>query len=352
MPLLPTQCSFFIKLEADKMILNGSTEESAGVVLRGVVHLNCRSKLKAKAVRLQLTRTIKRRWTDKGGSSQSYHRQEKTIVYHTWIMLPIKKETYVLHGDYQWDIEVPLPGDLPESIENQFGSINYNLEAIIERAVYVTNYITHHPIQIERLIHPTFAMNQTITISNVWSNKIMYDVCLPSKVYHTNQSIPVTFTIAPLVPNLTIISVTFLFTENVVMEVHRNVYKNKRIVQCVKDECFPTPANGRWIKTQEIDVPSQPDVHYDTSGCLVKVSHNLQLKVALMNEAGHTSELRMSIPIMIFPDIPEDMNVLPMYEEVNTVFYRPSIERAPSYRTAMALPVEFLDPSPAYETVI
>jgi hypothetical protein len=55
---------FHITLETDHIILHGSVEESAGVILRGSVILNCQETTKVKSVSLKFIGKAKVNWTE------------------------------------------------------------------------------------------------------------------------------------------------------------------------------------------------------------------------------------------------------------------------------------------------
>lgn len=55
---------FAINLESDHIILHGTPEESAGVILRGSVVLNCNEATKIKSLTLKLEGKTKVNWTE------------------------------------------------------------------------------------------------------------------------------------------------------------------------------------------------------------------------------------------------------------------------------------------------
>lgn len=55
---------FAVNLESDHIILHGAPEESAGVILRGSVVLNCNEATKIKSLTLKLEGKTKVNWTE------------------------------------------------------------------------------------------------------------------------------------------------------------------------------------------------------------------------------------------------------------------------------------------------
>ena len=62
--------TFAINLETDHVILHGTADESAGVILRGSVVLDCREHTKIKSITLKFQGKTKVQWTE--GKTNNY----------------------------------------------------------------------------------------------------------------------------------------------------------------------------------------------------------------------------------------------------------------------------------------
>ncbi|OAD67899.1 hypothetical protein PHYBLDRAFT_68268 [Phycomyces blakesleeanus NRRL 1555(-)] len=355
---------FHIDLETDEILMNGSTEESAGVLLHGSVFLNCQEPTKIKAIRLSFTGTAKVHWSEGNGSIQRPYREEITLIQQDWSLLPLTGKSHSLEGQHRWEFELALPGHLPESIHHSLGSVTYRFKAIIERSTFLINYATSRYLHISRRLRPSFMLAQSVVISNVWANKIMYDISVPSKVYGASDQIPVTFSISPLTNTIRVLSVLCLLKEYTSFRSKGHHKAESRIIRYCRDDHFPMPQSGRWVKTEKIDTASSEQIQCDTVSELIQVKHKLKFTVSLMNSDGHVSELRAAIPVIISPEVPEELDSLPVYEEISQL---PCIQalvegvcndwtnlsRVPSYGTALRSPASFpVIASPAYETIV
>ncbi|KAL0080322.1 hypothetical protein J3Q64DRAFT_1625352, partial [Phycomyces blakesleeanus] len=306
---------FHIDLETDEILMNGSTEESAGVLLHGSVFLNCQEPTKIKAIRLSFTGTAKVHWSEGNGSIQRPYREEITLIQQDWSLLPLTGKSHSLEGQHRWEFELALPGHLPESIHHSLGSVTYRFKAIIERSTFLINYATSRYLHISRRLRPSFMLAQSVVISNVWANKIMYDISVPSKVYGASDQIPVTFSISPLTNTIRVLSVLCLLKEYTSFRSKGHHKAESRIIRYCRDDHFPMPQSGRWVKTEKIDTASSEQIQCDTVSELIQVKHKLKFTVSLMNSDGHVSELRAAIPVIISPEVPEELDSLPVYEE-------------------------------------
>ncbi|KAI8348022.1 hypothetical protein EDC96DRAFT_312947 [Choanephora cucurbitarum] len=310
---------FHINLETEHIILHGSIEESAGVILRGSVVFNCQETTKVRSISLKFIGKAKVNWTEGLGSHQRHYKDEKTIIKHEWCFLQPKHKTYHLsEGHYKWDFELPLPGDLPETIQHELGEVTYRLKATVDRPTFSMNYNDRKEIKVSRVLLPSsLELSQSVVISNVWVDKLSYDISVPSKVFSMGSIIPVTFALEPIAEDLRVRSVSCVLKEYITLSAEDHSKMEGRVIRHIRDEHFSTGDNP-WSKTELVSVPDMAShlVQTDSACDLMKIKHKLKFTVSLTNADGHISELRAAIPIMIAEISPvEDENALPAYED-------------------------------------
>ncbi|KAI7901984.1 uncharacterized protein BX663DRAFT_436565 [Cokeromyces recurvatus] len=313
---------FKIHLDNDEVILRGTAEESAGVMLRGSVLFICHELTKVKSITLKFIGTTSVNWVEGLGTHQKHYKSERKIIEKEWTFLELKKKAYQLcSGRYKWDFAIPIPGNLPESIYHEMGQVQYKLKAYCDRPTFSMNYVDRRHIKIIRHMLPTsLDLSQSIIISNIWTDKIAYDISIPSKVYSLNKHIPISFDLLPIASHLKIKSVICSLKEYITFRTLDHHHKTEgRLINYIRDDQFIFNSDtGHWSKTEllPISTTQQQHVHYDMCGELIQVKHKLKFIVALQNADGHISELRAAIPVIIAPMIPEeDGNELPAYED-------------------------------------
>ncbi|KAI8983478.1 hypothetical protein BDB01DRAFT_760426 [Pilobolus umbonatus] len=313
------QPDFHIELENDHIILHGTAEESGGVILRGAVILNCSEMTKVKAITLRFIGKVRVNWlegkTAGTGSTQSHHREERTLITHEWSFLKHNRKIYHLpEGHYKWDFELPLPGDLPESISYEQGEVFYKLRATVERPTFSLNYKDKKDLHVSRLLLPSsLALTQSLIVSNEWANKLTYDISVPSKLYALGTMIPITFLFVPLTEHLQIRMVSCMLKEYITLSTSNHSRVEGKIIQHITDSHFASEEDP-WSKTELLPIPDA--VKTDSSGDLIKIRHKVKIIVSIRNYDGHISELRAAIPVIISEFSPdEDVNILPAYED-------------------------------------
>ncbi|ORZ09619.1 hypothetical protein BCR42DRAFT_381754 [Absidia repens] len=322
---------FKINLETDHIILHGSVEESSGIMLRGSVILDCHEVTKVRAITLKLEGKVKVNWLEGIGVYQQTYKEDQTIIEHEWSFLPYTGKTYHLsEHHYRWDFELPLPGDLPETLQHEFCQVYYRLKAVADRPTFAMNYTDTRSIKVSRLMLPTcLELLQSISISNVWVDKFVYDINMPSKCYTMGQVLPVTFDFTPVASTLKILAITIVLKEYLTLSSHG--FTKARISKTQRNEHFQISAQHvgqTYHKTETMEIPDEDSrlLMMDTINDFFQVKHKLKIIVSLKNADGHVSELRLAIPIVIATISPEeDANALPTYENAwRTAPYDPA----------------------------
>ncbi|ORZ12675.1 or S-antigen, C-terminal domain-domain-containing protein [Absidia repens] len=314
---------FKINLESSHIILHGSVEESSGVMLRGSVVLECHETTKIRSITLKLIGKVKVNWMEGTGSHQRLYKEEQTIVEHEWSFMPQGRKTYHLsERHYQWDFELPLPGDLPETMHHDLGEVYYRLKAVAERPTFSLNYSDKRSLKVSRLMLPTsMELLQSVLISNVWADKLSYEISVPSKCYTMGSLLPVTFDFMPIAPDLKIKSIACALKEYLTLSTPEHSKTESRVVKVHRDNTYQETAQhigDSYHKTELISIPDEASqsLMMDTANDLIKVRHKLKFTVTLINADGHISELRAAIPIIIAAiSVEDDANALPAYED-------------------------------------
>ncbi|CAO3595408.1 unnamed protein product [Absidia cylindrospora] len=300
-------------------------------MLRGFVILDCHEATKMRAITLKLEGKIKVNWLEGVGVYQQTYKEDQTIIEHEWSFLPYTGKTYHLsEHHYRWDFELPLPGDLPETLQHESCQVYYRLKAVADRPTFAMNYTDTRSIKVSRLMLPTcLELLQSISISNVWTDKFIYDINMPSKYYTMGQILPVAFDFTPITSGLKILAITCVLKEYLTLSAQG--FTKARISKTQRNEHVQvsTQQVGQtYHKTETMEIPDEESrlLMMDTTNDFFKVKHKLKIIVSLKNADGHVSELRLAIPIVIATISPEeDANALPTYENAwRTAPYDPA----------------------------
>ncbi|KAI8329325.1 hypothetical protein BC941DRAFT_443242 [Chlamydoabsidia padenii] len=331
-----------INVNSDEIYFFGQPEESAGKLLQGTVCLTLAEAIKVKRLTLDFKGKMKVQWTE---GPQHTHKQERCIIQHDWTLLPAqsnKRPHLIPAGQHSWDFSLSLPGDLPPTLQAEMGKVSYQLTANLERS---GGFLLHNtiqrkkPIRMVRSVLPSeFELVQSLEIHNTWSEKMVYDISLPSKLYAHNATIPVSFTILPIANKLRVHAIMATLKECCTYEANNKRRTDSRIIKVSRQENpFSAavvnhdggdggsggPQTAPWTRVLDVQVPARsPMVFCDANSDMIRIRHKLKFVISIVNGDGHFSELRATLPIVIMdsfgPTISAasaEANTLPRYDE-------------------------------------
>nr|CAG8542492.1 12669_t:CDS:2 [Entrophospora candida] len=304
---------FQIRLEQDVLTMHGSQTESVGCFLRGQLILALTETIKVREIRLTFKGKSKISWTDDKGPAQYHHSERRTLFQHDWIFLPAEKNYHVLKPDnYQWDFELVLPGTLPETIDvcEKNNYINYTLKAIAERHTFATNLQTRRTVKIQRCLLPTsLDLIQSVVVSNVWVDKVDYELSIESKIFSLGDKIPVSIKFTPLQESLRLKHITCALKEHVTYQIGAYSKTETKTIAMFKDidsaSVLKNEENGLevWTKSFGLPIPSSSDHCLFDSDSFLKIKHRLRFSIAFQafraSNKEYSAELEASMPVII-----------------------------------------------------
>ncbi|KAI9265951.1 hypothetical protein BY458DRAFT_437922 [Sporodiniella umbellata] len=371
-----------IQVSSADIILFGHSSESSGKLLQGSVVLNLLEPMKVRSITLNFLGKMKVSWSEGIGHHQHYHKQERDIIEKKWQFVPIldqshKKAFTLGPGEHKWDFELMLPGDLPQSLEAEGGQVVYRLKAVVERTAFMHNIVKKQPIEIVRCLLPSESeLTQTLEIHNTWTEKMMYDIVLPSKVYARGHSIPITFHITPIASRLRVRSLTSSLKEYCTYTTSESTKTDTRIVTTLRQEQPFSEVQEQslvgWTRQILLDIPplSSHLAFCDADNEMIRIRHKLKFIICLVNADGHLSELRCSVPVIIISSIAQQSEYnLPAYNQTwrSVLCVNPQdvpesndewwegqdLSRVPSYQTAAQQdPVPLSTSLPSYDQLL
>lgn len=103
-------------------------------------------------------------------------------------------------GDYIYNFELPIPASTPESMNVTFGTVNYYLEASVERSgAFKTSLQAREEIFVVRTpLDSSLEENEPIAIIRDWEDKLKYEIVIASKAVVLNTYLPLAFKLTPL----------------------------------------------------------------------------------------------------------------------------------------------------------
>ncbi|KAI0103843.1 hypothetical protein GGR51DRAFT_549790 [Nemania sp. FL0031] len=114
----------------------------------------------------------------------------------------VQPKTYKIFrpGKYEYSFELPIDHHQLETTRLQFGSVKWELEAIVERAgAFKPNLHGSKEVRIVRVPDQlSLEMTEPISISRQWEDQLHYDIMISGKSFPIGSQIPIAFKLTPL----------------------------------------------------------------------------------------------------------------------------------------------------------
>lgn len=209
-------------------------------------------------------------------------------------------------GNYEFPFSTILPGHTLESVEGLPGaSLVYKLHACIERGRFSNEISTKKHIRILRTLTPdSLELVETMAVDNTWPDKVEYSISIPSRAVAIGSATPIHITLVPLAKGLKLGKVKVLLQEyySCVGSFGPPHSGERVITDMVVASSDQNLNDDRWEINATLPIPPSlakctQDVDILTNA---KVRHKLKFIIGLLNPDGHVSELRASLPVVLF----------------------------------------------------
>lgn len=213
-------------------------------------------------------------------------------------------------GNYEWPFSVKIEGSNPESVEGMTDShIIYKLKATVARGKFAYDLHTWKPVRIIRTLDPAAEeITEALTIDNIWTHKIEYQIIVPQKAIIFGTAIPIDMRFTPLVKGLKVGKVQVELVEHQEITIrgvhaHKSRKHQRQVGKWTFEigdehyhEALDDSSHDGYIFKEIMPLPktlSRCLQNMDVRG--IKVTHKIHFHVALHNPDGHISEVRSSI---------------------------------------------------------
>jgi len=186
------QCTFSQKkVQGHHVNIRNSLYSNSSNHSNTSLHLPGRSRqsnnLTAKELKRLSLQSVKSRSFGKGESPLSNQVQAKGYK----VFLP---------GTYEYAFELPIDHSQLETTKLQYGSVRWDLEAVVERhGAFKANLRGTKEVPVVRLPDQmSLEMSEPISISRQWEDQLHYDIMISGKSFPIGTKIPIAFKLTPL----------------------------------------------------------------------------------------------------------------------------------------------------------
>ncbi|PWY80829.1 hypothetical protein BO94DRAFT_558240 [Aspergillus sclerotioniger CBS 115572] len=323
-PASPSQNAptyFDIRLDTNVIWLPGDDIPTGYCHLTSKVILCLNQPLCIKDLKLHFEGWRYLKWNPHFSYFETHHQKstlwERLFMRQTWNFLQCSKtstSTTLPPGNHEFPFHFCLSSKTSDSVQGLNDcSIRYNLKAQI-RTLKDSTFDTAKHITVCR-IHRSLLFPEPKILQNIWPDKIIYRAQSPSTTYTFNGTIPLTFHFVPLRKGLKIASI-----HTQVIETHKAIQPSlstrSRII--IQDD-FNVPS------CDELETTSDDEGYWhhlnrllrlpkglrkcvqSTANSFLRVDHELEIQIRLVNPDGHESSINLTWPIFIYFPLPQEL---------------------------------------------
>ncbi|KAI1465139.1 uncharacterized protein F4812DRAFT_133669 [Daldinia caldariorum] len=206
----------------------------------------------------------------------------------------VQPKTYKVFypGTYEYSFELPIDHHQLETTKLQFGSVKWELEAIVERAgaFKPTLHGTKEVCIVRVPDQLSLEMTEPISISRQWEDQLHYDIMISGKSFPIGTKIPIAFKLTPLAK----------------VQVHKlKVFVTESVEYWTNDRRVTRKDPGRKILLLEKSAGKPLDKQFEASD--VKVLSGGELTPEQRHEARIAAQRRRSIEASRAHTVPEPL---------------------------------------------
>ncbi|ORY06430.1 hypothetical protein K493DRAFT_371274 [Basidiobolus meristosporus CBS 931.73] len=301
-----------IDVHKDVLTMYGTSSESVGCVLRGTLRFHLIEPMKVKSISLRFLGRVKL------GDGADFQCQEIDLIDHKWTFLESEQDPYLLApSNYRYNFELPLPGNLPESVEVPHGSVSYKLMAFVERPAFRNDFKAEKGVDIQRAPLPsTDEYLQPTMVSGIWAERLGYYISTPDTIYTVGDTFPVMFSLLSLDPYFCMIKTTVVLREFVTY----NVKNSKPILKQYDLSRASAIASRKqelsWDGALNLEIPKR--TLYDCETDYIRVFHKFFVEIEVMEVTGEIQVLHVLLKVGVQSNLQNELaQSPPEYEPIS-----------------------------------
>ncbi|KAK9761150.1 hypothetical protein K7432_014156 [Basidiobolus ranarum] len=308
-----------IHLNNDNVVLRGSPEDSPGTIVSGTVIYRPSKPTKVKQIILKLHGTLSI------DNNQDLYGSEKTVIRDKLLLLDSAPHSLHQLGtqEHRFDFNLPLSGDLPESVDLPHGKISYVVTAIVIRPFPHTNLKHSQELKLQRVCSYETTARLKTSARGTWCRSVHYCVSMAKSVYLPGEQLKMSLDFLSVNDTTRADKVTLSLTETI-------VYKHP-ITLLPSVETVKLSQSTRTLQTDQaeimadgmdLDIPANTKLHCQTG--FISVTHSIHIKLKFHEHHGKRGNVEFELPVIVqSAEQREVANALPSYDDAVAMWCEP-----------------------------
>ncbi|ORY05007.1 hypothetical protein K493DRAFT_311146 [Basidiobolus meristosporus CBS 931.73] len=299
-----------IELEKDTFRKTVFDDENTLFVLKGKVVFTPSSPMKVNQISL--------RFRGKLVVTRGFQSTRKTFFEHQWdFFRDFKSSTVFEAKPYTYDFELPMPSDLPESLEADYAKIEYSLKGMVETPLFSSNLRADKLVRIQQAGTPFDSLAYNTLAQGNWNDMISYEVSIPTYEFVPGGDIEISFKHVKKSDKCKIVAVRAGLSE---VTRYNNVdnrrAKEDGMVKKWLKSCGCSVVEPSMNSSIKLSIPaSTKNVHCDANTPYVEILHRLTTRIELELD-GELYTILNVFPVRISPKDSHESMEIPEFEQL------------------------------------
>ncbi|GES89834.1 cyclin binding protein [Rhizophagus clarus] len=215
----PSSTNLQINLIEPVLYFRGDSEESVGCFLRGKVYYGSTSNRNELCEEREI---FAHNWTFLSSSTSSSETSSLSSALNSgsnsnrFKILRCSSSTpkfnLIPAGIHKYPFELFIPGNIPETIEAERGTVNYKLSATaIRPGLFPNLHVSQHVPIIRTILEER--NSEGIVIASEWNNQLGYEITIPKKAYPIGDSIDIDLKLNPKAKKVNVVGIKIQIEE-------------------------------------------------------------------------------------------------------------------------------------------
>ncbi|ORX84516.1 hypothetical protein K493DRAFT_307433 [Basidiobolus meristosporus CBS 931.73] len=282
-----------VHLFSDEVVFRGCQDSATGQALRGYVQLDLRSASKIHSLQLYL----------QGVVMIPFERPEIFVQHRIEFLESTQQTKGFSCGTYVYHFELPLAGDLPESVQSRDGAIKYLIKAVAKREGFsLQSEMKHERLVRIRRIHSTAVddiNSQELLKFGEVRGEIGFTIYSDSNSYQPGQQVLLNIGTRLLNDKSKIESLRICIIEAV-----RYCTKNGSIKSIKR----PLPNTLHYVDLRKhnppvhsnrVQMPIDQNAQPDCKSPFLKLTHLIEIQISILSSSGTKKYVVVRTPLQI-----------------------------------------------------
>ncbi|KAK9767075.1 hypothetical protein K7432_003385 [Basidiobolus ranarum] len=298
-----------VHLSNETVAIYGTPEDSVGSVVSGTVLFTPSKSVKIRYISLKLEGVLSME------NFQELYGAYKVLTQSSLLLLGPSIGYHHFEGgrQYRFDFELPLKGNVPETVKVSYGRIMYQISVTVVRPFPYLNIKRHQSFRVERICLPTEISEVRNHSTGIWDKYVYYHISVPSGKATIGSTLPISVKYVFKFPAIKVDKIRIRLLEFISYRHPVSMVETAERKQLAHHtNHFEELSNyGEFCinKQIKIQIPTVSECDYETK--FITITHKLSIKTRLIDSKNRKWSTMLELPVSLQSPIQSELSCSP-----------------------------------------